>query len=524
MVTAIMSSNSLLMAKFMIRSAKLAVFWALLLILFSLLTACAEDPPADEPQSQATPTPYPTPEGLTERPEGENTILGTAAYGAAAAYADVCLVGTQRCTRADAGGDYNLTPIEPDIGYLSAEFLNASGASQTLYSYFAFADAPSQTVHINPSTDTIARIAAILDCNDGLPPATTCLTTPATIASTLGGIATLLGPLWPQGRDPFTGPFEPNPDTDQLDRLHETVDYIINGQQIEIVDRNQVLLARANLTQLDDLALGTIPSDVQVVDDDLAEAAQAAYQAARPPQGNDRFQMIVSVFPANATGPTQFNSQVRVRANPAQETNEAARARFTLLYFDGRTAEWQQDFGQPLDQSFTDIDSGSFWLTETGIYTLIVDLLIIDNLAQSSLVLTASQTLTVGLPDGADPATYDYGAEGSCYSQPSDNSRDFYFCFESANGMVYADDEQDNSLAALCSVADHDYPFINQPGRCPRTVLHSGFYAGYCTLTAGFGRIYFYQSPVRDYGAVGGAIALAERRCTINGGEWTPVE
>ncbi|WP_119394274.1 hypothetical protein [Salinibius halmophilus] len=507
----------------MIHSAKLLVLWALLAVLFSSLTACTEEPPVEEGSAEATPTPYPTPEGLTELPEGDNTLQGTAAYGAAAAYADVCLVGSTRCTRANIDGEYNLTPIEPDSGYLSANFLNASGASQTLYSYFAFTDAPAETVHINPSTDTIARIAAILDCTTGLPPATDCLAAPETIASTLGGIQTLLGPLWPEGRNPFTGPFEANPDTDELDRLHETIDYLINGQQLEIVDLNGTLLARADLLQLDDLALGTIPAGAQVVTEELAELARSAYQTVQPPQQNERFEMIVSVSPANATGPTQFASQVRVRANPAQETNEAARARFTLLYFDGRTAEWEQDFGQPLNQSFTDIDSGSFWLTEPGRYELIVDLLIIDNLAAESLVLTSSQQVTVGLVDGADPITYQYGAEGSCYSQPADNTRDFYFCFESANGLTYSDGEQNNGLDALCSITDDDYPFLRQPGRCPTTVLHGGFYSGYCTLTAGYGRIYFYQSPVRDYGAVGGAIALAELRCTSRGGAWTPV-
>lgn len=523
MVTAIIIRNSLKKAKNMIRSAKFALQSALSIMLFSLLTACAEDPPSSGSEAEATPTPFPTPEGLTDLPEGDNTLQGTVAYGAAAAYADVCVIGTTRCTRANANGEYNLTPIEVDAGYLSASFLNESGQSQTLYSLFSFADAPAETAHINPSTDVIARMAAIQDCDEGLPPsaANTCLASADTVQTTLTALQNLLGPLWPNGRNPFVGSYETNPDTDDLDRLHEMANYLINGEQIEVVDINGTLLARARLDQLDAIAAGATPSGVQITSDALAGEAERAYRDQVPRQQQDRFEMIVSVLPANAMGPTEFASQVRVRANPAQATNEAARARFTLLFFDGRMAEWEQEFDEPLSQSFTNIDSGSFWLSDIGTYTLIVDLLIVDNLAAESLVLTSSQDITVGLPAGTNPVNYNYGAAGSCFSQPADNTRDFYFCLESANGITYSDGQQNNGLDALCTISDDDYPFLRQAGRCPQDLLHGGFYSGYCTLVNGYGRIYFYQSPVRDYGAVGGAISLAERRCTNQGGTWT---
>lgn len=194
-------------------------------------------------------------------------VSGTAAWGAAAQFAEVCTINqiSEFCTRADESGNYILRDMSSYNSLIKANIIDGSGIEITYYSLYEMpANDINAMANINSLTDIITQ-AYLADT--GLTASQCYATASCTtdiqenlnttrLNKVIAGMQILLGDLWPRDNNiainPFTETYIAYPSSDPIntDALLEMLDFNIDNTGLLTVSSLSGPIANIPLSQL----------------------------------------------------------------------------------------------------------------------------------------------------------------------------------------------------------------------------------------------------------------------------------
>jgi hypothetical protein len=433
----------------------------LLLFAASVLTACSSD---NTVQSGS---------------EGEADIVyqrisGTSALGRPGSWANNCL--EQVCAAANAEGFYLLSAEVTASTLMFSDIPEADGCTTRLYSRYRHdAEVSSSLVNFNPSTHAILDAWSMVDQGMSIDQCaldTACASavmnsfTPDRETAMVTQFSSLMGPIWPDGRNPFSDVYiaDANPNSDSynaLDAMHDHFNFMVTESDFLVLDNNGDELSRTNLQQL----LVDNPNAItRLTDQQLSDATDLPVPS--PPAGNPitlSYQTTPSL--ANSIEPPllfEVNASGSSSLNPGELT-------FTHQLTD--------------PNGFTEQFTGavvSTTLTEPGSYVWVIT---VADSANNSLV----QGLVIGVSASED-STPTFGGDGSCLTSAPLTANSLNVCEETQNG---------GSLGVCEVVSSGSVQLQFSPAPCASEVQNDGAIFGVCTIADSEVRVFFYDNPAR---------------------------
>ena len=426
-----------------------------------------------------TPTEHSTSVGVSPEPTATITpepyrTAGTVAYGAAAAWSEVCIahssLATPQCTRADYTGNFRFNQLSMGNGLLRARYMDAYGGSYDWLSLFISHPDQAFTANINPTTDILTRIWTeqqfTMDTSS-------CFSTPSCLtqleeALTLEQIqrwqqvlSALLAPFWPTQRNLFTDPYLPDPELDALDAMHDAIRYHTTSTELIVTNSINQIIAQIDLAALLDGQIDAVHSANAVSD------AQAQVALSLP---------VFNSFTANYN-PITANVVIQPGLIGSAPFALTVNLQFSNTASSGGIAAYQTDITDPqgVTTRYTD-PIVTHTLTQGGQHSLVIELTDAQGFRHQE-----GRTLHI---DRSDDTPQTYGSSGTC--RPTHLT---------ANSLNLCIATLDGGQQGLCSTYDE---IVLYPIDCNRSNQLDGDYLGTCTLIDAEVQINHYDNPLRN--------------------------
>lgn len=391
-------------------------------------------------------------------------IAGTSALGRAGSWSANCLEDT--CVRADVDGNYLMATEVSSSTLMWTDIPQADGSTLSYYSrYRLVAEITTSLVNLNPSTDAILDVWSRQQQNQSID---SCALTSGCVNALLASFsedveelmvaqfAELLSVAWPEGRNPFSDIYTADA-TDELDVMHDYLQYVVTADELLIYDNNSAVLTRVDHARL--------VRPVSLDSEQLTSTAFAAAQTIDPPTPVDNaVSMVISVSPSQ---PTLAPAEVQVNASRSSSPNGELDFSHDLTLASGITEEFT---GATVTTTISEAGNHS-WVT-TGS----------DVAGLSRTVGTVIQLLS---SVDTEPT---YGGNGSCLTPASAmDANTQNLCQEVENGSSLQCDVTTSGSITL----------VSSPAPCAHQTQNDGNLIGVCQLLIEELRILYYENPLR---------------------------
>ncbi|MCJ8314365.1 MAG: hypothetical protein HRU38_19620 [Saccharospirillaceae bacterium] len=418
--------------------------------------------------SCAEPVTPPIDEGVIEI---LHQLNGNVAVGVAAQYSEVCTFhATKICTRANSSGDYVLSQVTGNQGWLEANYINPIGELTTLHSaYFINDEVNDAIVNINPSTDIISQIwlahTQLIDIETCL--LEDCLTsTNSLITQNIfevieTNLSTILSPFWPESLGSIrTSDYIADPVANELDLMHELINYVLDVENgnLEIRDNNNNLIAQNSIADLTSLDIDPLEFNDVVLESEM----QASLPFRRAAVSGFPAINIALIINPSTVGQAPFDYEINTSGTYSTLPNAVLSFEHIIIAPDSSITLWSEN-----------IHTGT--LIIGGTHEVIVEVTA-DTGEQA--IMGASIDLD---RDEDTPATY--GSSGSCRPDILDNNS-LNICIELLDGGQLKN-------------CDENDEFIEVNNRCSQSSQLEGTFIGNCELVDNQLNRNHYQNPLR---------------------------
>jgi hypothetical protein len=401
-------------------------------------------------------------------------ISGTTALGRPGSWATNCL--DEACVGSNAEGFYLLSAQTNSSTLMFSDIPEADGTVVRLYSRYRHdAEVTSSLVNFNPSTHAIldawsavSQQTSIEECAVDISCSTSLIAgfTADVEATMVSQVAAIMGPMWPEDRNPFSDvyiadPAPSSPSYDALDRLHDYFHFEVSEGHWLVLDNQDNELSR---TPLSHLLINNTNALVPLTEVQLSDSVELPVPPA--PAGNP----ISLVYSTNPSLANPIDPPVLFEVN-ASRSRSLNSGELTITH----------EVTDP--DGFREIYSGAVASTTLDIPGNYIWLITVADSANRSLV--RGFVIPVAAIEGAEPI---FGGAGSCFSPGPLTVNSLNYCVETQNGgsMGVCEPQPTGSLKTQYS-----------PAPCATEVQNEGALFGTCTIAEAEVRFFFYDNPAR---------------------------
>jgi hypothetical protein len=405
-------------------------------------------------------------------------ISGTTALGRPGSWATNCL--DEACAGSNAEGFYLLSAQTNSSTLMFSDIPEADGTTVRLYSRYRHdAEVTSSLVNFNPSThaildawSTLNQQSSIEECAVDVSCPTALLSgfTPDVEATMVSQVAAIMGPMWPEGRNPFSDVYiaDPNPASpsyDALDRLHDYFHFEVSGEYWLVLDNQGNELSR---TPLDSLLNDNPNTLVPLTEIQLQESVELPIP---PAPARNPISLVYSTTPslANSIDPPllfEVDSSRSRSDNPGE---------LTITHEVTDPDGFRETYNGAVAATTLELPGNYIWLITVA--------------DAANYSLTRGFVIQVAAIEGAAPV---FGGAGSCFTPAPLSVNSLNTCMETQNGGAFGVCEPVNSGSIHTQYS---------PAPCANEVQNEGALFGTCTIVTSELKLFFYDNPERPNNA-----------------------
>lgn len=439
--------------------------FSLLFLTTLTLLACSKDPEGSAGAGE-------------DAEERYQRISGTTALGRPGRWATNCL--GEACAGSNAEGFYLLSAQTNSSTLMFSDIPEADGTTVRLYSRYRHdAEVTSSLVNFNPSTHALLEAWAnvsqqtnIADCAADIRCSTSLIAgfTPEVETTMVNQVAAIMGPMWPDGRNPFSDVYiaDPNPASDSydaLDRMHDYLHFEVSDDHWLVFDNAGNELSR---TPLNNLLINNTNALAPLTDVQLTDSVELPVPAA---PARNPISLVHSTSPSFAH-PIDPPVLFEVNASRSRSLNSGE---LTITHEVTDPGGFREIYSGAVASTTLDLPGNYIWL------------ITVADSANHSLV--RGFVIPVAAIEGVAPV---FGGAGSCYTPAPLSMNSSNICVETQNGGI---------LGACKPYQSGSIHIQYSPAPCATEVQNEGSLFGTCTIAQAELRIFSYDNPARPNNA-----------------------